>query len=578
MWHQTLEQVQQTIDGDLDSIMSYFQDILSSLVRTDGYTITFRHQSVKVFLLNRLSSAQDSRRQQPLEHNSDLCDVFGMSMDDAESTLAECCISFLSLEDFDKKRSDIDERVKIWEESGLGAICDSPELTPESPVSISHDSNHICHEPGTQFFEYAASTWGFHYSSSETTCVGLTTAALTLSTRTNTLWNWSDQFRRSYQGCDKLPELLDPLIVAAYFGHTSVVEKLISNNDFGPSSSAALTQASRMGHLKIVRLLIDYGMPNLREAYDGASAFSWATAGGFLKIVDTLLACDKSLINVTDANGDCPLSLAVTNEHLEVVDRLLGTENIDVNLMNHQGISPIFFAFGRDDFPAIEEKIFLKLLRDPRIDITVRDKRGRSLLSYAAEQGVTKAIQRLLDCRERQIDTKRLLNDVGDNGGLSPLSHAARWGHVDAVRLLCETKQIDSQLRSVNKLDGDNVIHVAARTDQVQVIKELVKHYPDGVNKRDLSGRTPLSTAMWGTNREVLRALLDGGADVNLPDSEGKPPISFGAEKVEMVKVLVEGYGAQINVRDGRGRTPLWYATKGNGNSEAYLKELGAQL
>lgn len=576
--HQTLEQVQQTINKDLERITSYLRDVLSSLICTDGSTITLRHQSVKDFLVNRLSSTQDSSEQHPLEHSSDLCDVFGMSMNDAESTLAECCMSFLKLEDFDQKRSDIDVERETWELSGLGNISISTEPTPESPISISHDYDHIYFEPRTQFFKYAASTWGFHYSASESANVDLRTDALTLSTRTNTLSNWSYQFKKSYQGREELPESVNPLIVAAYFGHTFIVETLLSNNDFGSSLDAALIQASRMGHLGIVNQLIEHDIPNIMEMYDGASAFSWATAGGFLPIVDALLAYNKDLVNVTNGNGTCPLSLAVSYQHLEVVHKLLGTENIDVNLMNDQRQTSIFFTFSLHDLSAVEEDIFLMLLRDLRVIFTVRDKHGRSFLSYAAERGVTKAIQILLNCRDRRAEIGRLLDDVGDNRGISPLSYAAWWGHVDAVRLLCETKQIDSQLWSVNELDGDNAFHLAAKSGHVQVIKELVKHHPDGVNSRCLAGRTPLSVAMWEHNPEVLRALLDGGADVNLPDFQGRPPISYGADKDELVKVLVEEYGAHINIRDSNGLTPLGYAMRGDESSGAYLKKLGAQL
>ena len=562
---------------DLEYVTSCFQNVLSSLIRINEFTITLRHQSVKDFLLNRLPSMQDSRRQEPVEHHPALADIFGMSMGGAESTLAECCINFLNLDDFNRKRSDVDETTEMCEDAGLWAISTTPELTPKSPVSISRE-DHIFHEPRNEFFEYAAATWGFHYSSSESTSVELTTAALTLSARTNTLLNWSHQYRRSYYGYNKLPDSLDPLIVAAYFCHTSVITRLISNNEVSPSLNAGLIQASRMGHLKSVNLFIKRGIPNIREKYEGATAFSWATAGGFLEIVIALLACDQTMVNVTDANGNSPLSLAVSYGHLEVVDRLLGTENIDVNLTNDQGTPSIFYAFERDKFSAVEEEILRRLLKDLRIDITIRNMRGRSILSYAAEQGVTKVIQKLLDCPERQVDIQILLDDVDDNEGLSPLSRATRWGHFDAVRLLCETKQIDRQLWSVDKLNGDNAFHIAARSGQVQIIKELTKHHPDGLNTRDLSERTPLSTAMWENNLEVLRALLDGGADVNLPDFEGKPPVSYGAGKIEMVKVLVEEYGACINMPDSHGHTPLWHAMNVNGDSIVYLKKLGAGL
>lgn len=47
--HQTLEDVQITIDEDLENIVSYLQDVLSTIIRTDGSTITLRHLSVKDF-------------------------------------------------------------------------------------------------------------------------------------------------------------------------------------------------------------------------------------------------------------------------------------------------------------------------------------------------------------------------------------------------------------------------------------------------------------------------------------------------------------------------------------------------
>ena len=86
--------------------------------------------------------------------------------------------------------------------------------------------------------------------------------------------------------------------------------------------------------------------------------------------------------------------------------------------------------------------------------------------------------------------------------------------------------------------------------EHVKVIRELGKHYPGGVNSRDLTGRTPLSTAMWGSNPSVLRALLDCGADANLPDFDGNPPVAYGITRPELVRVLVEEGGADINLLD----------------------------
>lgn len=134
-------------------------------------------------------------------------------------------------------------------------------------------------------------------------------------------------------------------------------------------------------------------------------------------------------------------------------------------------------------------KIFRRLLDDLRVDITVRDKDDRSFLTYAAEYGATKTIQTFLHCPKRQDDIDRLLDDEVDKKGVSPLSYAAQGGHNDTVRLLCQTKKIDSQLRSVDKLDGANAFDIAAKYQHVKVIRELGKYYyRDGVNSRNLTG------------------------------------------------------------------------------------------
>lgn len=177
--------------------------------------------------------------------------------------------------------------------------------------------------------------------------------------------NWSRQFRRSYWGSDKLPESLDALIVAAYFGQTTIIRKLASNNHFNPSWPLGLTWASRMGHSDVVKILIELGTPCMGTMLDGRSAFSWATAGGFFEIVDTLLGYDRDLINVRDDRGCCPLILAVSGGNLEMVENILGSDNVDVNLRSNEGTTPIHFAISRPDHSADELEILRKAALRP---------------------------------------------------------------------------------------------------------------------------------------------------------------------------------------------------------------------
>ena len=78
------------------------------------------------------------------------------------------------------------------------------------------------------------------------------------------------------------------------------------------------------------------------------------------------------------------------------------------------------------------------------------------------------------------------------------------------------------------------------------------------------TGRIPPSSAMWESNRAVVSALLDLGADCNLADFNGRMPVSYGDDYVELVRLLIM-YGVDIQRADFDGRTPVSY---GVGNIE----------
>ncbi|KAI9660255.1 MAG: hypothetical protein M1831_003563 [Alyxoria varia] len=539
--HRSLRDVEKEILG-WENLEGYFRNILNSIVRIDEYHITLRHHAAKDFLLNK----------------ADPDSGFRISINNAESTLARSCINFLVLKDFGKKRSDADEMIENWQDSGLANIALFEETTPVSP-EVSQDQGKIYHNALSQFFEYAASNWAYHYSWSGDSTSKLSDAALKPSMNPSTLANWAHQFRKSYRRTNNLPKSLNPLIVSAYFGHTLDAKRLIADGEYDSSLSAANAWACRMGHLGVVNLLITQGGFNIREMHEGASAFSWASAGGFLEIVDTLLEHDKALINVN------------------MVDKLLETEGVDVNVRNLGGKTPVFSAVSDHELSDNQRTIFLNLLDDDRTDINLRDMHGRTLLSYAAESGVSQVIRELLDHHEKRTQVEKLLDDSGDKMGVSPLSHAVRLGNVETVRLLCRAKRlIGAQLQSVDNLDGANVLDRAARLGNVEIIKELVKRYPEGVHSRNKTGRTPLSVAIWENNKEVVRVLLEAGADPNCPDETGRTPICFRPNKIEMVKVLLE-YGADISLADHEGHAALWYAERHSEEAAARLRELGAR-
>lgn len=102
----------------------------------------------------------------------------------------------------------------------------------------------------------------------------------------------------------------------------------------------------------------------------------------------------------------------------------------------------------------------------------------------------------------------------------------------------------------------------------------------ESVNIRDRDGNTPLIRASFLGKVDIVRTLLDHGADVNAVNDIGWSGLHFAAqENQELVAKELVGAQAIIDLPDMNGNTPLWNAMF-NTNSvvASFLIALGANL
>jgi len=93
---------------------------------------------------------------------------------------------------------------------------------------------------------------------------------------------------------------------------------------------------------------------------------------------------------------------------------------------------------------------------------------------------------------------------------------------------------------------------------------------------------TPLMAAIRDKNADVVRILLENGADSDFPDKAGNLPLHFAVQKknIDMVKLLVS-HNASIDQQDGKfGNTALSVAIAKTEGREFidYFLELGADV
>jgi ankyrin repeat protein len=122
---------------------------------------------------------------------------------------------------------------------------------------------------------------------------------------------------------------------------------------------------------------------------------------------------------------------------------------------------------------------------------------------------------------------------------------------------------------------GWTPLHVAAVEDEPDLVEVFADAGAD-VNAKTLDGNTPLHFAtMWRARGAAAAPLIESSADVNAKNSFGLTPIHYAAmrDQYEVVKLLIQ-HGADLSTRDIRGRTVLAWALLGCRSSSEVLKLL----
>ncbi|KAK4472573.1 hypothetical protein MN116_003813 [Schistosoma mekongi] len=302
------------------------------------------------------------------------------------------------------------------------------------------------------------------------------------------------------------------LRTAAWGGYSNIVKLLIyygaDVNLCGPDGRTALRAAAWAGNLETVKCLLDAGADVNKSDSEKRTALIAAAYMGHIDVLEVLLQAGAN-VNHSDSDGRTALHVAAfcvqkSSGHSDIVACLLN-HGANPNLSDSEGITPLLGAANNGNYLVCE------LCLESDADVNMPDKSGRT-----------------------------------------PVMLSVLGGHIDIVRLLLFWGA------TVDIMDhaGRSLLSIAALIKSAQIVQELLARGLDEAHK-DHSGCTPLHLAVENLNdselhtvnlnnrddccEEVIRLLIDGGANLEETDNFGRTPllVACQANNMNAVRTLL---------------------------------------
>lgn len=140
-----------------------------------------------------------------------------------------------------------------------------------------------------------------------------------------------------------------------------------------------------------------------------------------------------------------------------------------------------------------------------------------------------------------------LINYQEDKWGMTLLMVSTARQQIGAFNILLDN---GADVSIHERLSGESAIHIAAKNNKTELVKQLLRH---GANPNDVSGpcaeenhgyiTTPLMSAVNNGRIDMVKFLLDNGADINQKIGKYKRTVLYSAisvEELELVLFLLE--------------------------------------
>ncbi len=228
-------------------------------------------------------------------------------------------------------------------------------------------------------------------------------------------------------------------------------------------------------------------------------------------------------------------------------------------------------------------KLVEEMAGEEYTDLNAKDNEGNTALDHAAKQGTEWAIiilRAMVKKIEDETDNEKKLQLINQQQNL-----------LYNVIFYKEKELFDKIISSLNSIDGKGKVEPilnfktknnttpltkAVEMGNLEIVKALINAGAD-LDLKGSMGNAPLIIAVKEGKTEIAKALIAAKADVNKSNSDGFTPLMIAAVggNTEIVQALLEK-GASVNTEDWHHNTPLMLAAAG-GNAEIVQALLAAK-
>lgn len=539
-----LNQDQQVMLDDLDKEeeIAELVEALASIIIIEGNNVKFSHPSFYTATRSsRELSIEESTAQ--VHHQIATACLLYFQLENAQATIDEFCSTNFG---------------QSWVESPLDTVV-------------------ICRQR-VAFAEYAVRFWPYHYKASGQSRPKQLVYKLFSNKRARVAWSipyWL--LSNSFTRIDR--HYMSVLPVFASLGLEDLLNEQLESEKglpwFNDDCWFSITEAVRSGSISIVQSLLELVEENEKELQ---TALFWAAAQDDDETLDLLLA--KAHNKHTFVWPDGLIYRAAATGRTNLLSALLDSgASIDA-AGTYWGATASIIAAWRNQVSALD----LILNSDPKPDLTAEDNSGDSLLMAAVRLGNPRLIKLIVNagaptdggsgskdlilaaiesCSPEAVD---ILLEAGAKPGSEhdlnepPIVFAAASGLLDCVRVMLRHKaDLD-----VNGPSG-TALYRAVEKEHIDIVRLLLENDPKPSMDITSTGQDSLLIrAVLTNNTELVSLLIEHGAKVDFVDSTenyNKTPLSRACKEgyLDMVKLLLNK-GADVNYTGDISDAPLFAA------------------